>query len=238
MTTHQTTTLQPTTPLTSDAVRRIFEETGALLRGHFLLTSGKHSEYYVQCAQVLQYPDKARLLAQHLATAYTDSQISVVVGPAMGGIHLSHEVAHALGTRSLFTERVDGKMELRRNFKIAPGEKILVVEDVITTGGSVREVIRLLQDLGGEIVGIGCLVNRSPDMRSPDMRGHTAADTDPTATDIMPTALFEYQASNLELRSLPLAALLRLDIQAYEPADCPLCAQGLPWEKPGSRKSK
>ncbi|MCL1852785.1 MAG: orotate phosphoribosyltransferase [Peptococcaceae bacterium] len=229
-----------TSPMTPAAIRGLFEETNALLKGHFLLTSGKHSEYYVQCAQVLQHPDKARLLAQQLAAAYTDSQISVVVGPAMGGIHLSHEVARALGTRSLFTERFDGKMELRRNFKISPGEKILVVEDVITTGGSVREVIQLLHKLDGQVIGVGCLVDRSASASSPASASSLSSVSSPASASASApvSSNFEYRTPHNEPRSIPLAALLRLDIQAYEPEDCPLCAQGLTWEKPGSRKTR
>ena len=230
-----------TPAMTPKSIRTLFTQTNALLQGHFQLTSGKHSEYYVQCAQVLQYPDKARLLSQQLAAAYANSQINVVVGPAMGGIHLAHEVAHALGARSLFTERVEGNMALRRNFRIEPGERILVVEDVITTGGSVREVIQLLQTLGGQIVGVGCLVDRTPSdntlANNPTPASAPANRQPPASNLLIGSANLQPPASYFPNSNLPLAALLRLDIQAYEPENCPLCAQGLPWEKPGSRKN-
>jgi len=145
----------------STDVMEIFEKSGALLQGHFRLTSGKHSAQYMQCAQVLQYPHLAAHLGAELAKTWQGQGIETVIGPAMGGIIVAHEVAKALGVRSLFTERENGKMNLRRGFNLSPGEKVLVVEDVITTGGSVREVLDVVRKLGADPVGVGVLVDRS-----------------------------------------------------------------------------
>lgn len=139
----------------------IFGQTGAMLTGHFLLTSGRHSDRYFQCALVIQHPRYCGEMCRELASRFAGEGIAAVVGPAMGGIVMSYEVARALVARSLFAERENGKMALRRGFKITPGEKVLVVEDVITTGGSVREVIDLIREEGGEVVGAAVLVDRS-----------------------------------------------------------------------------
>lgn len=144
-----------------EEIIEIFTKTDAMLTGHFLLTSGKHSNRYFQCAQVLQHPHYTQALCQELAERFKDQAIQTVIGPAMGGILVSYEVARALAVRSLFTERVNGQMALRRNFSIQPGERVLVVEDVITTGGSVAEVIDVVKGMGGEVVGVGVLVDRS-----------------------------------------------------------------------------
>jgi len=180
----------------------IFRKVGALLDGHFRLTSGRHSAQYMQCALVLQYPELAQKFAAHLAQAFRQEAVDTVIGPAMGGILVAHEVARALGTRALFTERENGVMTLRRGFHMQAGERVLVVEDVITTGGSVREVIEVVQAQGAVPVGVGVLVDRSGGQ----------ADF-----------------------GLPLVSVLQLDLQTFEPQDCPLCAQGIPAVKPGSR---
>jgi orotate phosphoribosyltransferase len=144
-----------------EAILQIFKHTGALLQGHFLLTSGKHSAQYMQCAQVLQHPRIAAQLGQALADKFDGGKIETVIGPAMGGIIVAHEVGRALGVKAIFTERQNGEMALRRGFLLKPGERVLVVEDVITTGGSVQEVIKLVRELGAEPVGVGVLVDRS-----------------------------------------------------------------------------
>lgn len=144
----------------SDAIR-IFTEAGALLTGHFKLTSGRHSNRYMQCAQVLQYPKYTEQLALHLAEQFAGDGIELVVGPAMGGIIVAYEVARQMGVPAIFTERQDGKMELRRGFVIQPGQRILVVEDVVTTGGSVQEVIDIVRQNAGEVAGVAVLVDRS-----------------------------------------------------------------------------
>lgn len=192
--------------LTQSQVLEIFKETGALLEGHFLLTSGKHSGQYMQCAQVLQYPRIAAILGKELAAKFEDLEIDTVIGPAMGGILVAHEVGISLEIRAIFTERQNGEMTLRRGFQLTPGEKVLVVEDVITTGGSVKEVINIVREAGAIPVGVGVLVDRS--------------------------------SGTADFGELPLHSLVQMDIEAFQPDACPLCAQGIPWEKPGSRGNK
>ncbi|MBI4590603.1 MAG: orotate phosphoribosyltransferase [Candidatus Rokubacteria bacterium] len=147
--------------MTQQEVLAIYETTGGLLRGHFLLTSGLHSDVYLQSALVLQHPTHAETLCRELAEPFRDDGVQVVVAPAIGGILVAHEVARALGARCLFAERDDGAMRLRRGFALRPGERCLVVEDVITTGGSTREVIQVVEDGGGLLVGVGALIDRS-----------------------------------------------------------------------------
>jgi len=142
-------------------ILEIFERNGALLRGHFRLSSGRHSDIYMQCALVLQYPELSSRLCEELAKKFRRRNIEAVIGPAIGGIIVSYEVARHLSVRSLFTERKEGSMTLRRGFHIEEGEKILLVEDVITTGKSLGEVENIVRERGGEIMGIGCLVDRS-----------------------------------------------------------------------------
>ncbi|MEZ5978818.1 MAG: orotate phosphoribosyltransferase [Planctomycetota bacterium] len=146
--------------LTSDQVLDLLREKRALLEGHFLLSSGLHSDRYFQCALALADPVAAEKLAKSLA-AKLPAVPDLVVGPAMGAVVWAHEVARAVGTSSFFTERKDGTFELRRGFAIQPGTKVLVVEDVVTTGGSAKEVIELLRTIGAEVIGVGCVVNRS-----------------------------------------------------------------------------
>ncbi len=143
------------------AVRALFQQHSALLEGHFQLSSGLHSDRYVQCALVLQHPEVASLLGSLLADPFRGERVDVVVGPALGGIIVAHEVARFLKARAVFTERVAGEMQLRRGFAIAPGERVLVVEDVVTTGGSTREVVAVVRASGGVLVGVGALVDRS-----------------------------------------------------------------------------
>ncbi|MFH1282118.1 MAG: orotate phosphoribosyltransferase [bacterium] len=138
----------------------IFKEKKALLNGHFQLSSGNHSQDYFQCALVLQYPDIAKNIAEDLAQKIL-IDVEVVVSPAMGGIIIGHEVARALNTRAIFTEREDGEMKLRRGFSLKKGERALVVEDVLTTGKSSREVIKVVQEAGAQVVGLASVVNRS-----------------------------------------------------------------------------
>jgi orotate phosphoribosyltransferase len=139
----------------------LYEKTGALMRGHFKLTSGLHSDVYLQSALVLQYPAHAAALGAALAAPFGGDEPAVVVAPAIGGILVAHEVARALGARALFSERENGVMRLRRGFALAPGERCLVVEDVITTGGSTREVVHCVQAHGAVVVGVGSLIDRS-----------------------------------------------------------------------------
>lgn len=147
--------------LTDQEIIGILEETGAYLEGHFLLTSGRHSHRYFEKFRVLEHPQHTERLCQELARRFSDVPIDVVIGPAIGGIIIAYEVARQLGARAIFAEREAGQMRLRRGFDIHPKEHVLVVEDVITTGGSVREVIRLVEDTEGQIEGIGLLMDRS-----------------------------------------------------------------------------
>lgn len=193
--------------MNQDEVLRIFEESGALLRGHFLLSSGLHSDRYLQCALVLQNPATAEKLCAALAAkAQADERIGaidLVVAPALGGVIVAHEVARAIGVRALFTERDDKRvMKLRRGFEIKPGERALVVEDVVTTGGSTREVMEVVQAHGGVIAGAGSLIDRSGG-----------------AVDL----------------GVPRHALAVLEAPTFAPDQCPLCAQGSVAIKPGSR---
>ena len=147
--------------LSHEASSKIFMEAGALLTGHFLLTSGRHSNQYMQCAQALKNPKATEMLCQSLAKAFQDDQVELVVGPAMGGIIVSYELARQLGVEGIFSERENGQMTLRRNFTIKPGQRILVCEDVVTTGGSVQEVIEAVKAAGGQVVGVAFLVDRT-----------------------------------------------------------------------------
>jgi orotate phosphoribosyltransferase len=190
-----------------EPVLKIFRDTGAYLSGHFRLTSGLHSPEYLQCALVLQHPPHAERLGAQLAGALRGvagaETIGVVVSPAMGGLIIGHEVARALGTRFLFTERdVSGKMIMRRGFVLQPNEGAVVVEDVITTGGSTREVIDIVKAAGAQPIAAGSIIDRS--------------------------------GGKAEVGA-PRVALATLEVGAYQPEDCPLCRQGLPVSKPGSR---
>ena len=147
--------------MTSEQVLEIYKRTGALLTGHFLLSSGLHSEQYLQSALVLQQPDIATKLCAALAEHFKSSGIEAVIAPALGGVFVSHETARALGVRALFAERVNGELTLRRGFTIKPGERVLVVEDVITTGKSTRETIEVVKHAGGVVVAAASLVDRS-----------------------------------------------------------------------------
>lgn len=185
----------------------LFSETGAYLKGHFRLTSGLHSGEYMQCAKVLAWPKHAEDLGQRLAAAIRPvlaGKVDAVVSPAIGGIVIGHEVARALNVVALFAER-DGstrEMSLRRGFALESGARAVVVEDVVTTGGSTREVIRLLQSLGVEVAAAGCIIDRS--------------------------------GGNVEL-GIPQVALHTMSAMTFSPDDCPLCRDGLPVVKPGSR---
>lgn len=144
-----------------ERVIEILEKTEALKKGHFLLTSGRHSDQYMQCAQVLQYPQYTEEICGGLAEEFKSDKIDLVVGPATGGIIMAYEMARQLGTPTMFTERENGEMVLRRGFAIPKGAKVLIAEDVITTGGSVREVMDLVENAEGQVVGVAVLVDRT-----------------------------------------------------------------------------
>lgn len=182
----------------------ILRECGSLLEGHFLLSSGKHSDRYCQCAKLLQYPGKSEKVLAFVAEQVRGLGATVIAGPAMGGIVVAYELARQLEIRGVFTERVDSDMKLRRGFEITKGEKVLIGEDVVTTGKSTMETVRAIEALGGEVVGLCCIVDRRPE-----------------GTDL----------------PFPVFSATTLDVNTFDPDACPLCASGLPAEKPGSRKT-
>jgi len=189
---------------TEGEVLEYLQATGAVLDGHFILSSGKHAARYIQCARLLQHPDSAHRVCLLLGErAQTFGPIDAVIGPALGGIIVAYELARVLSIRGLFTERQNGRMTLRRGFEIEKSERVLIVEDVVTTGGSSLEVADVVKQCGAEILGIACIVDRRP--------------------------------KGTEL-PLPLVSAIKLKIDAFEPEACPLCRQGIPAVKPGSRK--
>jgi len=151
----------------SKSILEIFEKTGAFLQGHFLLSSGLHSRQYFQCALVLQHTDIASKICGDLAAKLADSECDTVISPAMGGIVVGQEIGRHLGKRHIFADKHDGKLALRRGFKITPGEQLIVVEDVVTRGTKVQEIIKIVKSFGGVVVAVGSLVDRSGD-RTPD----------------------------------------------------------------------
>jgi orotate phosphoribosyltransferase len=191
----------------SEDLLAVFKERGALLEGHFLLSSGLHSPRYLQCARVLMDPALATRLGNELGDALRPlldgMRAAAVVSPAIGGIVVGHEVARALGCRGIFSEREDGRMTLRRGFEVAAGEGVVVVEDVVTTGGSTREVIDAVRARGARVLAAGSLVDRS--------------------------------GGGVNL-GVPWRSLLTLDVPTYAADICPLCARGSKPEKPGSRR--
>lgn len=147
--------------ITRERVEEILRESGVLLEGHFLLTSGKHSNKYMQCAKIFRHTRYSEELCAALVALFSGETIDVVIGPAMGAVQMAYEVSRSIGCENFFTERDDGKMVLRRGFEITPGMRCLLVEDVVTTGGSVAEVAELVKAAGGVVVGIGSIVDRS-----------------------------------------------------------------------------
>ncbi len=200
-------------------LEEIYKEAGAYLKGHFLLSSGKHSQFYLQSAKVLENPKVAALLASELANMIKKSgiEIDTVCSPALGGILAGYELARALDARSIFTERVDGKMTLRRGFEVSNGEKILICEDIITTGGSALEAANAISDFGAEIVAFAALANRGFCKRDGSLKK---------------------QKKECKLPSnIPFFALGDFDFKIYEPDECPLCKEGTTAYKPGSRNN-
>ena len=182
----------------------ILKECEAFLEGHFLLSSGKHSGGYCQCAKLLRFPDKAAAVLETVAEQVKGLGITKVCGPAMGGVIVSYELGRQLGLESIFTERQDGEMTLRRGFTVGAGDKILITEDVVTTGKSTMETVRALEALGAEVVGVACIADRR---------------------------------NESYVLTLPVYSAVKLQIEAYEADECPICKAGnLPLVKPGSRK--
>ena len=147
--------------MNKDQILEMLKEAGVLLEGHFLLTSGKHSERYLQCAKIFQNTKYAEPLCKELAMKFIDQNIDLVIGPAIGAIQMAYEVSRHLGVRNIFAERDNGVMTLRRGFTIGKGDRVFIVEDVVTTGGSVKEVIKIVEDYEGTIVGIGSIIDRT-----------------------------------------------------------------------------
>ena len=198
-------------------IEKIYKDSGALLEGHFLLSSGKHSPNYLQSAKVLEDPNQAQKLAQALAKEIQKSslKIDIICSPAIGGLLAGYELARALGVRFIFTERKDGKMTLRRGFEVKPNQKVLICEDIITTGGSAMEAAKEIEKRGGEVVGFAALANRGVCKRQ-------NSDTPAKNECKLPP-------------NKPLFALADFTFPIYEPQNCPLCAQGSKPIKPGSR---
>ncbi len=198
-------------------LEQVYKDAGALLEGHFLLSSGNHSQFYLQSAKVLEDPKVASMLADELAKMIKNSglKIDTVCAPALGGILAGYELARSLGVRSIFTERVDGVMILRRGFDIKEGERVLVCEDIITTGGSALEAANALEKKKANIVGFAALANRGFCKRA-------GSDKEAKAECKLPD-------------DLPFFALDDFDFEIYELQNCPLCKKGSIAYKPGSR---
>jgi len=173
----------------------IFRQTGAILEGHFLLTSGRHSGTYLEKFRILEYPEQTQQLCRLIAERFRDSRVQLVAGPTTGGIILSFELARQLGVRGIFAEKVDGGRRFLRGFRIKPGERALVVDDILTTGGSIRDVLDALREAGGEPIGVAVLADR------------TAGGTD---------------------FGVPFFACTGLEIESFDPLQCPLCREGVP----------
>ncbi len=212
--------------MTADEVMELFRMTGALLEGHFVLTSGLHSAQYVEKFRVLERPDLTSRLCAEFARRFQERGIHTVVGPVTGGIILAFETARQLGVRAIFTERDPSKntggMVLRRGFTLKAGERVLVVEDILSTGRSIKEVLEVLRASKAEVVGVGVLVDRRASGAS-------------RSSELCEGGRRAQEADSLRLFDVPLFSLARLPIESYQPDACPLCRQGLPVVKPGSR---
>jgi len=198
-------------------IKKIYMDADALLEGHFKLSSGNHSQFYLQSAKVLEDPKTAKMLADELAKQIKESglEVDTVCAPALGGLIAGFALATALDVRSIFAERVDGEMTIRRGFEIKKGEKVLMCEDIITTGGSAMEAAKVVKELGGEIVGVAALANRGFCHRE-----ESDIETKP----------------NCKLpQDIPFFALADFTFEMYAPEECPLCKDGSQAIKPGSR---
>lgn len=198
-------------------IKKIYMDADALLEGHFKLSSGNHSQFYLQSAKVLEEPKTAKLLADELAKQIKESGVEVdtVCSPALGGLIAGFALATALDVRFIFAERVNGEMNIRRGFEVSQGEKVLMCEDIITTGGSAMEAAAVVKELGGEIVGVAALANRGFCHRE--------------HSDIKTKA-------NCKLpQDIPFFALADFTFEMYAPQECPLCKDGSEAIKPGSR---
>ena len=184
-------------------VLELLEKAEGVLHGHFCLTSGLHSDIYFQCAKLYQYPRITEMLGIELAAALADVEFDTIVAPAIGAVIIGYETAKQADKRNLFVERKDGTMQLRRGYTLKKGEKVVIIEDVITTARTIKEPIEAIKDFGVEIAAVGCIVDRT--------KGQTPYN---------------------------IKSLLQIDPVTYNPDECPLCKQGIPIVKPGSREEK
>ncbi|MDR1169179.1 MAG: orotate phosphoribosyltransferase [Heliobacteriaceae bacterium] len=184
----------------SGNVLELLEKAEGVLKGHFCLTSGLHSDIYFQCAKLYQYPDLTEKIGKELAQKLEGIEFDTIVSPAIGAVIMGYETAKQAGKRNLFVERKDGKMELRRGYSLDKGEKVVIIEDVITTARTINETIEALAPFRAEVAAVGCIVDRTC--------GKTGFN---------------------------IKSLLQIDPVTYDPSDCPLCREGLPLVKPGSR---
>ena len=200
-------------------IEKIYKEANALLEGHFILSSGNHSNRYLQSAKVLEEPKRAEILASALAKQIRDSgiEIDTICAPALGGVLAGYELARALDVRSIFVERKNGTMQLRRGFEIKKGEKIIICEDIITTGGSAMEASKIIQELGGNIVAFASLANRGFCKRE--------------------NSNIKSQKECKLPKDIPFFALADFRFEMFSPNECPMCKSGSKAIKPGSRDS-
>lgn len=187
----------------NNEVLELLEKTEGVLHGHFCLTSGLHSNIYFQCAKLYQYPDITEKIGKMLAQKLKVLDFDTIISPAVGAVIIGYETAKQAGKRNLFVERKDGQMQLRRGYTLQKGEKVVIVEDVITTARTINETLEAIKDFGAELVGVACIVDRTSGRSSYN-----------------------------------LTSLLQIDPVVYEPENCPLCKEGIPIEKPGSRNNE
>lgn len=187
----------------TNEVLNLLEQAEGVLHGHFCLTSGLHSDIYFQCAKLYQYPDITEQLGKKLAEKLSDIEFDTIVAPAIGAVIIGYETAKNAKKRNLFVERKDGVMQLRRGYTLKKGERVVIIEDVITTARTIRETMEAIKEFEPEVVAVGCIVDRT--------KGKT-----------------EYN----------IKSLMQIDPVVYEPDNCPLCKEGIPLVKPGSREEK
>jgi len=189
--------------MTDKEIIEIYKKHDALLKGHFLLSSGLHSDMYLQSALVMQYPIIAESIISELVKKVYHMNFTTVVSPAIGGIRFGYELARLLKKRSVFTERTNGEMSFRRGFSLQEGETVLLAEDVVTTGKSTKECMKVVEDTGAKVVGVTSLIDRS--------------------------------GGGIDF-GVPFIPLITVEVNTYEPESCPLCREGIPLTKPGSRE--
>ena len=184
----------------SNEVLELLEKAEGVLHGHFCLTSGLHSNIYFQCAKLYQYPDITEALGKKLAEALSGLEFDTIIAPAIGAVIIGYETAKQAKKRNLFVERKDGTMQLRRGYTLAKGERVVIIEDVITTARTIKETIEAVKEFDVEVVAVGCIVDRTKGLTPYNIK-----------------------------------SLMQIDPVTYEPTDCPLCKEGMPLVKPGSR---